>query len=78
MGDGRVGKIGKRDQERETSTYILNKSWGLIHRTKNMVSNIVIILYGDEWLLHYAGDHFIIYPSIKSSWSTPKTNIILY
>ena len=30
MGDGRVGKIGKRDQERETSTYILNKSWGLI------------------------------------------------
>ena len=73
-----MGKIGKRDQEIETSTYILNKSWGLIHSMKNMVSNIVITLYGGEWLLHYAGDHFIIYASIKSSCSTPKTNIILY
>ena len=26
-----------------------------------MVSNIVIILYGERWLLDLGGDHFIIY-----------------
>ena len=42
----------------------------------NMVSDNVVTLYGDRWLLIYHGDHFIMYANVEALCSTPETNII--
>ena len=41
-----------------------------------MVSDNVVTLYGDRWLLIYHGDHFIMYATVEALSSTPETNII--
>ena len=51
----------------------------VIYSKKDIVNNIVItymIVYG-YWTYH-GGDHFIMYPNVKSWCNTSETNIILY
>ena len=43
-----------------------------------IVNNIVIILYGDIWLLDFWGDNFVMYLNVKSLRCKPETNIILH
>ena len=50
----------------------------VIYSIKDIVNNIVItymIVYG-YWTYH-DGDHFIMYPNVKSQCNTSETNIIL-
>ena len=44
-----MDKISKGDKEAQTSSYKINKSWDAIHVIENIVNNIVITLYGDEY-----------------------------
>ena len=43
---------------------------------RHTVNDIVITLYGTDGCCH--GDHFITYANVKSQYSAPKTNIMLY
>lgn len=48
--DGEVGvssKMGKGDQEVQTISYNISKSWDILYSMDNRVNNIVFMLYGD-------------------------------
>ena len=46
---------------------------------RNLVTNIVIILYGDRWLLDLScGSLFIKYLAIRSLGCTPEMNMVFY
>ena len=47
----RLGKTDEGDQEVQTCSYKLNKSWDVIYSTGNIVNKIVMILYRDRKLL---------------------------
>lgn len=44
----------------------------------SMVTNTVVTLYGDGWLLDLLWDHCIMLTNVKSLSRTPETDIILY
>ena len=43
----------------------------------NIVSNIVITIYGNGWLLDLHSNHFEMYRNIESLWCAPGANIVL-
>ena len=45
---------------------------------ENIVTNTLVTLHSDRWLLDLLGNHIIRYINIKSLCCTPETNIILY
>lgn len=60
-----LGKVGKGDEEMETPSYKINKSWRCNVHIENMVHNVVTSFHGDiDWA--YCGDHSAVYKSIKS------------
>lgn len=44
----------------------------------NRVSNVVVTMCGDRWLLDLRSDHFVRYVNIESLSYTSETNVILY
>lgn len=44
----------------------------------NVVSNIVLTVYGDRWQLDLCDDHLEMYTNVESLCSMSETNIILY
>ena len=56
---GGVSERGEGDEEIHISSYKINKTWGVICRTGNIVNNIVITLCRDKrlqglsWWSHY-------------------------
>lgn len=49
-----------------------------MYSTGTIVSNAVITLNGDRWLLYFYGDYFIRHINVESLYCTPETHTIFY
>ena len=55
-----LGEKGERDSDGQIGSY-MNSHRDVEYSAGNIVSNVVITLYGASWALDLLGDHFVNY-----------------